>query len=437
MLRKTMKVTWGILIEYYRANEAFNTQADDWQIKNFLIGEDGKKICSEQTYRKLKIGEATYHAETYQQLIHKLGFEEKELKIFEIQQLNQLFEELLHSIEYGKYELLKSLTNRILGILEPYSNYFLYSEYVELMNIIRDQYLHFKKMKQEHYEKYLVIYPVFVEPVRIIVKELVYRYCHQTFFDTLKLNAVSLQIKLEEETNDLLYCNRILQLMFNRRVINAYNTCLELRERLIKVQNSNLLASIDMVLISLCLNMKQNDVFIYFEELEALLEQPELSFTNAKKGRTYYSLGMQYFYQKRYERAYEMYSKAIALDPGSIQDAALYMRYMLELCDLPKINFALYPIKSCSERFQIIYRYYQLRDELKIANLRIAEEISYDQLKKLEMYINDHIMSQINGNNELLYEIFQEELDLIADRTKEYSIAQKFSIRYNKLKLVY
>lgn len=435
MQRKSMKMTWGILIEYYRAEKAAKTQDHSWQIKHFLI-DDGDRICSEQTYRKMKLGEANFYAETYNRLIHKLGFEMTELKIAEVQLLDRLFEDLLQAVEFGKHELLKNLTNRILGMLEPYQDYFLYGEYYEVITIIQDHYLMSKLMNQAQYEKYQSIFPIFITPIRTIVKELLYRYCHVTFMETQKLNVLSERIQLMAETSDLLRSDQVLQLLFNRRIIKSYEMCMELRESLIKKQNHNLLTSIDMVLVSLCLNVKPKDLIIYLEELETLLELPDSGFSNHKKGKCYYTLAMQHFYQKRYDRAYEMYLKSISLDNNNIQEAAIYMRYIMDRLDVPRINFALYPISQCSVRFQTLYRYYQIRDELKIINLHDSKEISYKHLKILETYILDQIMPYMNGNNELLYEMFQEELDQIADRTQEYRAAQRFSIEYNKLRLV-
>ena len=127
-----------------------------------------------------------------------------------------------------------------------------------------------------------------------------------------------------------------------------------------------------------------------------------------KLAETYYNLGIAYLKMKDYNKTIDMMKKCIEYDIKKKKQAFAYLAHAQRMLG-QEIVIPRYTKKELNHFpaiYSPIYHYYR--------NLnRISEEQS-------EIYLMNEILPLVHPEDEIIIETFQEELDLLVDKTNHY-----------------
>lgn len=431
ILNDELKDGVGILIEYYRKQKLESTKDRKWRVCNFIKGKSGRLLCTDKTYKKLSGGEHTDDDTVYDCLIRRLGFTFQGMDLSTSNKLSFIYRKLLEAVERNDNLNIDLYSMQALAILKGYEQSLFFSENVEVIQVIRKYYLESILMDEKTYLKYYEIWNAFEENLQIIIKELLYRYCHLTFHNTTKLNELSERIDLKNDMSAMMRVNYIGQMMFNKNVIDAYKKAELLAITLETVGNYDLLVSVYNILVSICSHFQTSEIESYLSKIEELLLNHGEKVSIQRRSRCYYTLGMQHYVNNNFLKSYQYLCNAIEIDKLCFQEAGIFIRHIKSFHNVKEVDLSNFNLSDYSERFQVFYRYFDLKDQY-ILNIETGE-YGKSSLRDLENYILKDVLPLLSKNKIALIKLFQLEIDWITSKSFNYSNSQKYRNKVNEL----
>ena len=437
ILNNELKSKLGILIDYYRDSYYAKTKDSDFLLSNFILNEDGSYICSDKTYKRIREGYASTKDEIYDALLNKLGQTFAMLTCKNIEQLERNYSALLSAVERYDELQIDQITSDCLQILDSYKNCFYYKDLIEIIHLVREFYLDSLMMSEDQYNKYLLLFKIFDDSLQIIIKELLYRYCHFTYREVTKLNELSLIIDLDSQSNVLMKTNQIYQLIFNQNSFEAYEMGVELIQYLLQERNYNQLISIYTILIAICNNFNAKQAEDYFNQIEEILNLYSEKISKKKQGKIYSTLGMQYYSKNDLHKAYEYLCKSVCLDASCFQESGIFIQHIQYITEVELYNLPQFDLSQYSNRFQTLYHYFEIKEKL-VKKSFFSKKLTHEKkesLRVLEHYIIDEVLPILTKGEDLLIDLYQQEIDWLAGQSFIYSNAQKYRVYFKKLKV--
>ncbi len=429
ILNDELKDGVGILIEYYRKQKLEATKDSKWRVCNFIKGKSGRLLCTDKTYKRMSGGEHTDDDAVYDCLIRRLGFVFQGMDLSTSNKLSFIYRKLLEAVERNDNHNIDLYSVQALAILNGYEQSLFFSENIEIIKVIRKYYLESILMYEKTYLKYYEIWNAFEESLQVIIKELLYRYCHLTYHDITKLNELSERIDLKNEMDAMMRVNYIGQLMFNKNALDAYKNAESLVVYLESTENYDLLVSVYCILVSICANLQASKIDYYTQIIETTLLKYGSQISTQRKAKCYYTLGMQFYSRKIIKKGYEYLCQAIRLNQLCFQEAGIYVRHTMYFYEVEPYDLLTFDPQAYSMRFQTLYRYFDLKDDY-LRSIESNMEVK-EKLKILDVYILKEIVPLLNGEK-ILIDLFQKEVDWIAGVSFSYTNARKFRLKMEK-----
>lgn len=390
---------YGLSIRANRKHHLHLTHAARWTQKEFC-----KDICSQNALINMEKGRAGRFHDNYVLLAEKL-----DLKITHNpkldEQLEQLTKDLYHALEYYNLDEIKTVTQKLSDCLSHVTNYLWYCDLYQIVKAVEQHYLH---------QTYLSAND------RVFFADMLHEFSDE-WDDILKsIIFYSAYLDLEsEEYRDRFYEFNLISnsAAFNKVNIILYYFAEDYNSKLFLLfqeleaewtEKKNIIRLIDLYNLELVHKS-------YFDVNE--LRQTELKITDMIKNHcipkqklveTYHNLGIAYLKTKDYPKTITMMKKCIANDVNKTKQAFIYLAHAQRMLG-KKIAIPHYTKEEQNQLSPINRKIYQYFLNLN----RISDDES-------EIYLMDEILPMLNPEEDIMVDIFQEELTLLVEKTNHY-----------------
>lgn len=221
---KKQKPILNTLIHYYR--KLYSKTDDDFLTKNFIYDEDGCQICSLPTLNKLENNHTTCADEKHFSLFNNLGMQIT-TNMSGIECIQESNERILNLAEHNDVHKIIALIDQTVKILQPYKQYVLYREHLELYQLIK-QYYQDNTYNQQLIDKYYHLFSFVDESLKCIYITIAYNYYSRVNVITDKSQSIiNLLNTFEVESIMYTYLESIL-LVRKENIIEVKKKCLSL-----------------------------------------------------------------------------------------------------------------------------------------------------------------------------------------------------------------
>lgn len=390
---------YGLSIKANRKRQLHLTNAAKWTQKEFC-----KDICSQNALINMERGHAGRFRDNYLMLAEKL-----DLKITHNPDLDKKIEpltkRLYHALEYYDLDDIKKTTRKLSNCLVHVKDFLWYCDLYQVVKAVEQHYLHQNYLSPDDRVYFADMIDEFSSDWDDILKLLVFTSAYLDF-DSEEYRDRFYEFNL---ANNRAAFNKVNTLSFY--LTDNHNTKLFLLIQELEAEwteKKNIIRLIDLYNMEL-LHKSYYDVYE--------LRQADIKITNMiqthsipkqKLAETYYNLGTAYLKIKDYNKTIDMMKKCIDNDIKKKKQAFAYLAHAQRMLGQEIVipHYTKKELNHFPAIYSPIYHYY--------SNLnRISEEQS-------EIYLMNEILPLVHPEDEIIVETFQEELDLLVDKTNHY-----------------
>lgn len=390
---------YGLSIKANRKRQLHLTNAAKWTQKEFC-----KDICSQNALINMERGHAGRFRDNYLMLAEKL-----DLKITHNPDLDKKIEpltkRLYHALEYYDLDDIKKTTRKLSNCLVHVKDFLWYCDLYQVVKAVEQHYLHQNYLSPDDRVYFADMIDEFSSDWDDIIKSIVFLSAFLDFeseeyrdrfyeldiasnkADFNKVNSMLFYLaedynsklfvlfqELEAEWTEKKNINRLIDLYNQKLILNSYFDAYELRQ-----VEDKIIAMIQTHLIP-----KQKLIEAYF------------------------NLGIAFLKMNDYAETIKMMKKCIENDVRKKKLTFVYLAHAQRMSG-QRIMIPHYTKREL-EHFSAIYaKIYEFFSNLD----QISEEQS-------ETYLMDEILPMMNPDDDITIEIFQEELNLLVERTNHY-----------------
>ncbi len=390
---------YGLSIKANRKRQLHLTNAAKWTQKEFC-----KDICSQNALINMERGHAGRFRDNYLMLAEKL-----DLKITHNPDLDKKIEpltkRLYHALEYYDLDDIKKTTRKLSNCLVHVKDFLWYCDLYQVVKAVEQHYLHQNYLSPDDRVYFADMIDEFSSDWDDIIKSIVFLSAFLDF-DSEEYRDYFNELNIIKNKAAF---NKVNVMMFY--LSENYNSKLFLISKELEVEwteKKNVMRLLDLYQLKLLHNS-------YFDVYE--LRQVEGKITSMikdypvpkqKLAETYYNLGIAYLKMKDYDKTIDMMKKCIEYDIKKKKQAFAYLAHAQRMSGQEIVipHYTKKELNHFPAIYSPIYRYY--------TNLnRISEEQS-------EVYLMNEILPLVHPEDEIIVETFQEELDLLVDKTNHY-----------------
>lgn len=431
ILNQELKSKIGLLIEYYREERYQLTKNKRWLKMNFIKDERGYFICSDRTYRKMISGIPLLKEDLYDIFLDKLGVSFENLKKEEEIIFKEYSQALLQAMKQGNQSEIMHLAITVRKRLRKYQSYFYYQEYAAVIELI-NQYFKMQWMSLRQYQKLQQIIPIFNDEWQVIVKYLIIEYCYMMYRDSRELLVLRKKLELSKHSDPMLAVSELYLDMLETNGAEAYEKAQMLLPMLKQQGYDILYLRTVSIIATLSINLHPDGMLEQLQKMEEIAVAMTSNISSFLIGRCFYSVGSHLLIKQKYDLAKQHLLRAMQFNPLLVELAGIYLYYIGKIKNEP-INLETVikeanVIRQLNDKFIVMETYYSSQELSCYAeNKEPADAKERRTRKKRQMqYIMKQIKPLLFQDEQLLIQIFQEELNELATQLNQYQDAYFF-----------
>lgn len=403
---------YGLSIRANRKHQLhISNHAYRWTQKEFC-----KDICSQNALINMEKGFAGRFHDNYVLLAEKLGFKITHNPDVD-EQLDPLTKRLYHALEFYDLDEIKTTAKLLSDTLVNVKDYLWYCDLYRVVQAIEQRYLYQRYLSHDDRLFFADMIQEFSDEWDDILKMLIF---HSAFldFDSEEYRDLFYELNMASSKADF---NKVCTLLFY--LVENYNSKLYVLFQELEAEwteKKNIIRLIDLYNQELI----QKSYFDIYELRQAENKIKNMietySLPKEKLGESYYNLGIAYLKVKDYVKTIEMMWKCIEKDDKKKEHGFAYLAYAQHMLG-QKINIPHYTEEEQKQFPPIYAKIYQFYLNLG----HITAEQSED-------YLLDEILPLIYPDDEIIVEMFQEELSQLIEQTNRYKSMTTYIKRTKK-----
>lgn len=390
---------YGLSIKANRKHHLHLTHAARWTQKEFC-----RDICSQNALINMEKGLTGRFHDNYLLLAEKL-----DLKVTHNPELDRklkpLTKALYHALEYYDLAEIETVTQKLSDCLSHVTDYLWYCDLYRIVKAVEQHYLHQSYLSADDRLFFADMLEEFSPEWDDILKSIIF---YSAYLD-LESEEYRLRFYEFDLASNQADFNKVNTLMYY--LAEDYNSKLfalfqELEAEWTK--KKNIIRLIDMYDMEL-LHKSFFDVNELRQVEVKILEMiQEHHIPKLKLAESYHNLGVAYFKVKEYSKTIEMMQKCIDNDITKKILAFFYLAHSQHLIGqtITIPNYTKEELNHFPYIYSKIYQYYT--------------ELNHISADDSEEYLMNEILPLLNPDEDIMIDIFQEELTLLIEKTNHY-----------------
>ena len=391
---------YGLSIRANRKHQLhISNNAYRWTQKEFC-----KDICSQNALINMEKGLAGRFHDNYILLAEKLGFKITHNPEID-QQIPPLTKRLYHALEFYDLDEIKSITQQLSDCLTNVKDYLWYGDLYRVVKAVEKHYLNKENLSRDDRHFFIDMLEEFSDEWDDIIKLLVF-YSAFLDFDSEEYRDLFYDLNIASSKADFNKLCTLLYYQAENYSSKLYALFQELEAEW--MEKKNIMRLIDLYNQEL-IHKSYFDVY-ELRQIEEKIKKmiQEYSIPKQKLAEVYFSLGATYLKMREYPKAIEMMQKCIENDLKKKQHSFAYLAYAQHMLG----QTIVIPHYTEEEQSQLppiydkIYSYYS--------------KFGHISAEHSENFLMDEILPLFYPDDELIVEMFQEELTMLIEQTNHY-----------------